>query len=90
MPYLRSVNTFKRQMKFYAGSLSSSNKVNTEIRNYYLSFPVIVVCSKKCNNSLNNTATQHKITEGTTATRHEVAKIWEVKWTGYSAIKNTT
>lgn len=76
-------------MKFYADSLSSNNEVNTEICTYYLSFPIIVVCSKKCANPLNNIATQHKITEETTATRDEVAKIWESKWTGYSAIKNT-
>lgn len=77
-------------MKFYVGSLSSSNEVNSEKHSYYLSFPVIVACSKKCTNPLNNIATQHKITEETTATRAEVAKIWESKWTDYSAIWNTT
>lgn len=62
-------------MKFYAGSLSSSNEANTETRSYYLSVPVIMVCSKKCANPLNNIAEQHKITEKITATKDEVAKI---------------
>lgn len=51
-----------------------------------MSLPVIVVCSKKSANLLNNIAEQHKITEEITATRDEV----ESKWTGYSAVRNTT